>query len=461
MLETKIILPVKVIRDIFLMLPIDSIKNSRIVCKSWNKFIVQYIWRTKYGKTRMMQKLNSNWDVQQPKYIKTDKLRSLSKIQKPYVLLATEKFLVMIEYKLLNETEQFLWIFQHNENNYWRSENFGPVRKVNVLQENNFIPIETHINNKIFCILYQNSENSRFKQTMKIWSTKSKKLLFEKSFIAYGLCYFLSTVSTLINVESTKIESLQFTSRKLKAIKSQHHELTALEDNIEGYNNSNQFILLWQKSMNYKNEIEMFIWKIHKSRPKLSFKFSKFRELAKLSMENYIENQQYQEIEILIDAMCVKSNIILLTQIKIIDDMMLESYNFQNQFQRTFIKILQIDSKTVRKILLTESLQTPSSFTNGSILFNQNRLLLKLFGSSNKELLIMFNLSNVLNISEEINYKILEEFEENDESYKYDSYFPTRFSLKHGYFVTTNFITRAIIVGENKLHVMIKKCIFG
>ena len=73
----------------------------------------------------------------------------------------------------------------------------------------------------------------------------------------------------------------------------------------------------------------------------------------------------------------------------------------------------------------------------------------------------MFNLSNVLNISEEINYKILEEFEENDESYKYDSYFPTRFSLKHGYFVTTNFITRAIIVGENKLHVMIKKCIFG
>ena len=47
----------KFVADCFLLLTPAEIKACRLVCKEWNEFIVDRVWKSKSGRERLGQKL--------------------------------------------------------------------------------------------------------------------------------------------------------------------------------------------------------------------------------------------------------------------------------------------------------------------------------------------------------------------------------------------------------------------
>ena len=226
MFQTATEIPADVIRRIFLLLTLSDLKRARLVCSSWNLFIYQQIWCSKDGKQRLKRKLNANWEEKNPSDIVNKVMKRLN-IRQPYVLHATKEFLILIEYPVINERKQYLWIYNIEQRNYWKTSDFGPVKKIKVLQQTNSIPVKTFINKNVFCLLFQNCQvdSNQCRTTLKVWSTKSKKAIFQQSIVGYPQCSFLSSQSTLVFIKSAEIAFLQFNKRKLKQIHRNDHHL--------------------------------------------------------------------------------------------------------------------------------------------------------------------------------------------------------------------------------------------
>ena len=446
MFQTATEIPADVIRRIFLLLTLSDLKRARLVCSSWNLFIYQQIWCSKDGKQRLKRKLNANWEEKNPSDIVNKVMKRLN-IRQPYVLHATKEFLILIEYPVINERKQYLWIYNIEQRNYWKTSDFGPVKKIKVLQQTNSIPVKTFINKNVFCLLFQNCQvdSNQCRTTLKVWSTKSKKAIFQQSIVGYPQCSFLSSQSTLVFIKSAEIAFLQFNKRKLKQIHRNDHHLKILEENIEGHKICNKFIILWLKSSKFKKEIEMVVWENIEFKTEIAFQFDRFRNFTRLIDDKYNQEQQFIETEMIRDVVYVDSKFILLIQVKIIDDMMLETYEYENDFQDTFVKIVNKEGIPIQKIMLTDTIKTQEKFTNTSFLFNENRLLVKSLTSSFHENLYLFKLNAVLDSVSSPPVKIIQVLVETSESYKLDNHYPTIYSKAHGYFLTTN------ILGVNQI----------
>ena len=53
----------KFLSDCFLLLAPEEIKACRLVCKEWNEFIVDNIWKSKPGRKKLEQKLVHRWTI--------------------------------------------------------------------------------------------------------------------------------------------------------------------------------------------------------------------------------------------------------------------------------------------------------------------------------------------------------------------------------------------------------------
>ena len=50
-----------VLRTVFLLLDLESLLNSKLVSKKWFQFITDFIWETKFGRSRLKQKMEKRY----------------------------------------------------------------------------------------------------------------------------------------------------------------------------------------------------------------------------------------------------------------------------------------------------------------------------------------------------------------------------------------------------------------
>ena len=58
---TLLELPNLIIREILLLLPPKTLHNCRQVNKKFNEKIINLIWSTKYGRKRLIRRVQKNW----------------------------------------------------------------------------------------------------------------------------------------------------------------------------------------------------------------------------------------------------------------------------------------------------------------------------------------------------------------------------------------------------------------
>ena len=426
-------LPLPLIRDIFLLIPLYSVKASRLVCKAWNNFIVKILWESDFAKCLLKQKLDRNWNIQNPMFQQREIIRNLY-LNNLYIIHATHEKLILQDIQNMNHVHQFLWIYDLNENQFWRTDLFGPVKIKNILQSQNTIPVKVQINKTIFSIVYESEANVGYQQSLMVWSTSSRELLYEKIFHDFCLISFLPSSSTIVILNISEIVTMDFNCFGMKSEKKNHHNFNMNEENVEGCRICENFLILWQQSDVSHLETKFFVWEIEDT-PTSKLQIESFKNFAGMRIQSYDDNLKCLKTDILLDALFQSSNIILLVQERIIEDMGFEDYCLLNERMKTYIKVINNDGIILREFQIKGEPENNMYFTNGQFIYNENRLIVKLTGSRDDTELFMMDLSQ-----HPVSYKFLDFFEEKTDSYKYDNFYPTQYSNKHGYFVTTNII---------------------
>ena len=58
-----------VLQKVFLYLDPYSLKSSRQVCREWNNFIRNRLWRSPYGRRKIIERLRNNVFTEQPEEV--------------------------------------------------------------------------------------------------------------------------------------------------------------------------------------------------------------------------------------------------------------------------------------------------------------------------------------------------------------------------------------------------------
>ena len=316
-------LPHVVTVNVFLMLDGKSLHNARLVNKSWNKYIVRNIWKFEYARNVLERRLELNWSVKNLFY-KSFEFEYKCEVPNPYILEATDNYIIFQNCENLNEIHQQIHIFDRKACNIWKTDHFGPVKIVPVLQKQNYIGTKFKINEEVFSICFESKDWFPIYYVLKVFSTKSKKLLYEENVENFCDLHFHGNLSTFYIIQSEQIKLLAFENENIKNHKVFVNNVT-LKPFGGGSTSSNfnhPYILYWQNLEGNVWETEMFVWKIDNNKDNVSCEYysNEFKSKAEIRRRDYNEYERYTLTEIIRDVQYVDSFFILLIQERMIDD---------------------------------------------------------------------------------------------------------------------------------------------
>ena len=211
-----ICLPELALVKIFLYVPGGSLHRCRQVCKAWNDFIIKNIWSSIYSRNQLEDRLDSNWGngVGDVKFALLSKTidTSFNHLTGPVIVVAASESYVVIGPgpPALGRTTKELAVMNIDTEELWQLDEstlFGGEPE---------IKMEVFIDNNILAVWLK----QRFDFTaIKVWSTRTKALLFEEECLIDDIVFDRSTpsssLSRLIHVLEDKVEMLSFNDNTL------------------------------------------------------------------------------------------------------------------------------------------------------------------------------------------------------------------------------------------------------
>ena len=183
-------LPELALVKIFVYLPGGSLHRCRQVCKAWNDFIIKNIWSSIYSRNQLEDRLDSNWGngVGDVKFALLSKTidTSFNHLTGPVIVVAASESYVVIGPgpPALGRTNKELAVMNIDTEELWQLDEstlFGGEPE---------IKMEVFIDNNILAVWLK----QRFDFTaIKVWSTRTKELLFEEECLIDDIVFDRST----------------------------------------------------------------------------------------------------------------------------------------------------------------------------------------------------------------------------------------------------------------------------
>ena len=447
-------LPNDILINITLYLDITTIHVCRQTCKSFNNWIKNYVWQNMYVKNILIKRLNYKW--KNGHYIISKDTLHI-KYFKPYIIGATSDYIIIQSEENLNSEYQQILFYNMKKDKYWKTPNFGPVKTINVLQQNSFLQNIVYINKKIYCICYEDKESFISNFVLLIFSTKNKKIIHKQSNKDFIGLHFDDKKSFLIVMKICSIETLELSNKNLiskNAIKLNQ------EIYIGGNLNSTflfPYLTYWQKQENSKDDYEIFVWKINKNMSIDKYHYYKFFknniEIYKHSLNLEINNIMNMQI---LDLIYIQNYFVLLVNNDILTDINFNYINENKKFYKSSIIIIE-NNRIINKINLCDENYELKYFKNIKIINHLNRVIMKCINKQDEEEIFILNICDFKISNTAIRSQIVNKFQNN--IYRNHSFFDTINSNKNGYFYNETYFGNSYVI-ENE-NIVIKKYNFS
>ena len=124
-------LPDLVVVEIFIQLSGKSLHRCRQVCKTWNIFILENIWKYKYARDALEKRLIQNWNNIDPKDVETEEVFDWTTSNVVNTLALTENFFVVESKDSRNNLKEYRSFLVHNisTKEVWKIEDVGPINE--------------------------------------------------------------------------------------------------------------------------------------------------------------------------------------------------------------------------------------------------------------------------------------------------------------------------------------------
>ena len=328
-------LPKDILLKICLQMDASTLHTLRQVSSDINKWIINYIWNCKYSRNILQKRVNSNWihnkHTEWNFWLTTNDWS-------PYVLKATEKYIILEDINDLNKEYQQVLIYEIEKNRYWQTEKFGPHKTIPIQQYNTFIRSEFLINDHILAITFEpkNTEKYKYNRIMKVWSLKTKLLIDEKLIENFTAIHFHEEKSTFILLTTNKIEILKFFEDSILESNHFQMEFELHQSRSDTSNYYFPYLIYWQNNETIVGEYQVYVWNINteKMSSDILLHYNEFKSSVGLIISKRNEENDYMITEIICDAIFITNNFIVLVQEKIIYDMTWEHYEYNSKHMK-------------------------------------------------------------------------------------------------------------------------------
>ena len=425
-----------ILEKIFFMLSVDDVKRCTEVSQEWKEFITTFI----YSQAKFHQRrIERNWCQEDPKYVKTSEVIE-GGLEKPFIIAATDKFLVVNEYNELHHTNQKLVVINVETKEAWKTPTIGPTQEVDVPEYiriwKDYIRYQVHVNEDVLALIYANRANPGYFRLM-VFSNVSHRKLFDANISNFVGSVFLSKDSVLVVFQKNKLKTLQFSHEAVVFRHSCVTEKALRKPRVYGPDNytvSSSFILFWQSTA---SETEFFMWTYNEAEKQVKeIVFQpNFRKFANIPAEYHV-----------FDVAVVSNCFILLTHT------MLTHTN--NLPRRTNIRVINHDGSLVQEVKIGRYL------ANSGLLVNERKIFVKAF-HFDREILMMFDAKELCfngQHEHDIQHTVIEDLSMMDRAYQYYQHYFPEGGRNSGFVVNDSSLSKAAVVinGEKKSIVITK-----
>ena len=420
-----------ILEKIFFMLSVDDVKRCTEVSQEWKEFITTFI----YSQAKFHQRrIERNWCQEDPKYVKTSEVIE-GGLEKPFIIAATDKFLVVNEYNELHHTNQKLVVINVETKEVWKTPTIGPTQEVDVPRYfrmwKDYIRFEVHINEDVLALIFANRAKPGYFRLM-VFSNVSHRKLYDAKIGSFVGSVFLSKQSVLVVFQKNKLEILQFSHEAFVHRHSCVTEKALRKPRVYGPDNytvSSSFILFWQSTA---TETEFFMWtynEAEKQVKQIGFQ-PKFRKFANIPSEYHV-----------FDVAVVSKCFILLT-------------HTNNLPRLTNIRVINPDGSLVQEVKIGRYL------ANSGLLVNERKIFVKTFQFVS-EILMMFDAKELCfngQHEHDIQHTVIEDLRKRDMAYQYYQHYFPEGGRNSGFCVNDSSLSKAAVVinGEKKSIVITK-----
>ena len=401
-----------VLEKIFLMLSVDDIEICTQVCREWSNFIHSCIYSQTKVKNR---RIDRNWSQVDPKYVQSSEFLPLN-LQKPFIIKATDKFVVVQEYNNLHQNDQQFFVFDLENKHVWTTPIIGPAAPVDVQRYHrlwkDYIRVQVFVNQDVFCIIFGNREKKNYYKLM-VWSSVTHKKIYDATIGNYCGALFFEDKSTLVVFQANKLETLIFGDKAFISRHSCVNSTPLKKPKIgaaDNYNISAPYLLFWQ-STTMETRLYMWIYDDLKLELKQFRSYQNFKQFANIEV-------QYQ----LMDALYLSDRFVLLT-------------HTHNLPRITNLKIVNDNGTTIQQIAIGRYL------ANTGLLYNERKLFVKTFKFVN-EVMMMFDLKELFDVplGTEVTYNEINDLKLKNMAYLYYQHYHPEGGRESGCIMNKNFI---------------------
>ena len=208
-------LPRSIVIQVFSKLSGGTLHKCRQVCHSWNNFILENVWGSKYGKKMIESRLEENKSVEDLKYDINKEILDIG-VKNLYICASCQDHVVFMSPDSFKRRKYIdLFVYNMKTKDIWKVAKSDPLR----LQVNGSIyKPQVLVNESILavhCILQRSNQNDMIYNgvdSIKVWSMQTKELMFDEDRIEFLDMQMDNYSSLLILTFVDKNEVLSFKS---------------------------------------------------------------------------------------------------------------------------------------------------------------------------------------------------------------------------------------------------------
>ena len=428
-------LDVDVLEKIFLLLTVDEIHTCTQVSEEWEEFIRSHI----YSQTKVKNlRIERNWSQVDPRYdVSSDFLHV--NLDKPFVIKATDKFVVAQEYNNMHVNQQQFRVYNLDTNDVWTTPTIGPTMPVEVPRYQrlwkDYIRVQVFINQDVMAVIFANREKKGYHKLI-VWSSVSHRKVYEASMGNYCGALFYEEKSVLVVFQVNKLEVLMFSDKAFLSRHSCVNEINLKKPKVaeaDNYNISSPYLLFWQSTV---SETRLFMWKYHDLEMELKHykAYLTFKRFANIDSDNHLK-----------DALYVSNHFLLLTHTHVLP-------------RGTTLKVLNENGIILKQIVLGRYL------ANSGLLYNDRKLFVKAFRFVYEELM-MFDFKELIQDpldGREVFHKEMDDLRLRNMAYHYYQHYHPEGGRESGFVVNKHFLAKAAVVTDDgKMKIVMKKLDFS
>ena len=133
-------------------------------------------------------------------------------------------------------------------------------------------------------------------------------------------------------------------------------------------------------------------------------------------------------------------------------------YDYDGELMATKLMLYRENEK-IREIKFNSQFPNAPFYNNPRMLILNKKLLVKMNGINNQDIVVLFNVKEMINEYCLFQFKILKEFNVHNNAYTYHKNHSVRYSNKHGYFLSKTCIGY-VFIDENTHKIIYKKLSF-